>query len=117
MSRRKIVFAVGVVLVVAITVLGVLQLLPDDTAESAEPASTAEDPPPSALEVTGAFLNAFTSGLGEVHGKTGTAQTTGSAHGWFTGYRDDLAFAVLVQDGQSSTAAVAVTRTFLSGPG
>jgi hypothetical protein len=54
------------------------------------------------------------SGLGQVHGKTGTAETTGSAHGWFTGYRDDLAFAVLVQDGQSSSAAVAVTRTFLA---
>ena len=57
------------------------------------------------------------SGLGQVHGKTGTAETTGSAHGWFTGYRDDLAFAVLVQDGQSSATAVAVTRNFLAGLG
>jgi beta-lactamase class D len=57
------------------------------------------------------------AGLGQVHGKTGTAQTADSAHGWFTGYRDDLAFAVLVQDGQSSSAAVAVTKTFLTGLG
>jgi hypothetical protein len=55
--------------------------------------------------------------LGQVYGKTGTAQITGSAHGWFTGYRDDLAFAVLVQDGQSSTAAVAVTKNFLTALG
>ncbi|MBB4905285.1 penicillin-binding transpeptidase domain-containing protein [Actinophytocola algeriensis] len=57
------------------------------------------------------------AGLGQVHGKTGTAETSGSAHGWFTGYRDDLAFAVLVQDGQSSSTAVAVTRNFLTGLG
>lgn len=57
------------------------------------------------------------AGLGQVNGKTGTAETTRSAHGWFTGYRDDVAFAVLVQDGRSSSAAVAVTRTFLSGLG
>lgn len=57
------------------------------------------------------------AGLGAVHGKTGTAETTGSAHGWFTGYRDDVAFAVLVKDGQTSTAAVGVTKTFLGGLG
>jgi cell division protein FtsI/penicillin-binding protein 2 len=57
------------------------------------------------------------AGLGRVYGKTGTAETTGSAHGWFTGYRDDLAFAVLVQDGESSSTAVAVTSSFLAGLG
>jgi cell division protein FtsI/penicillin-binding protein 2 len=57
------------------------------------------------------------TGLGAVHGKTGTAETAGSAHGWFTGYRGDLAFAVLVQDAGTSATAVAVTRTFLSALG
>ncbi|MFI7672853.1 penicillin-binding transpeptidase domain-containing protein [Actinophytocola sp. NPDC049390] len=57
------------------------------------------------------------AGLGAVHGKTGTAETSGSEHGWFTGYRDDLAFAVLVQDAGTSTTAVSVTKTFLTGLG
>ncbi len=59
---------------------------------------------------------------GEVFGKTGTAEYgTGDpppAHGWFVGYQlggpaDDIAFAVLVEGGQSSSAAVAVTDAFL----
>jgi cell division protein FtsI/penicillin-binding protein 2 len=56
------------------------------------------------------------SGRGEVYGKTGTAEFTndGRSHGWFVGYRGDLAFAVLIVDGGSSTPAVAVADTFLS---
>jgi cell division protein FtsI/penicillin-binding protein 2 len=54
--------------------------------------------------------------LGEVRGKTGTAEFTGDgrAHGWFVGYRGDVAFAVLVVDGGASSAAVEVTGRFLS---
>ncbi len=54
---------------------------------------------------------------GEVYGKTGTAEFTdesGRAHGWFVGYRGDVAFAVLVVDGGSSEAAVAVAQRFLA---
>jgi cell division protein FtsI/penicillin-binding protein 2 len=59
---------------------------------------------------------------GEVFGKTGTAEfgdkTPPDAHGWFVGYQrggpaGDIAFAVLVEGGQSSSAAVAVTHAFL----
>ncbi|PWW23283.1 cell division protein FtsI/penicillin-binding protein 2 [Geodermatophilus normandii] len=59
---------------------------------------------------------------GEVYGKTGTAEfgsnTPPDAHGWFMGYQlggpqGDVAFAVLVEGGQSSSAAVAVTDAFL----
>jgi cell division protein FtsI/penicillin-binding protein 2 len=59
---------------------------------------------------------------GEVFGKTGTAEfgtgTPPPAHGWFVGYQvagpaGDVAFAVLVEGGQSSSAAVAVTDAFL----
>ena len=85
-------------------------------------------PPPLPAAVTGA-LQAMTrevvttgtasalAGLGEVHGKTGTAQFgDGSrSHGWFVGYRDDLAFAVLVVDGGSSGPAVEAAGQFLSG--
>ena len=56
---------------------------------------------------------------GAVSGKTGTAEygtaVPPRSHAWFTGWRGDLAFAVFVQDGQSSkTTAVPVARTFLT---
>ena len=63
---------------------------------------------------------------GEVFGKTGTAEYGGNvppdAHGWFMGYRlggstGDIAFAVLVEGGQSSSVAVGVTDAFLGGLG
>ena len=63
---------------------------------------------------------------GEVYGKTGTAEfgsnTPPDAHGWFMGYQlggpqGDIAFAVLVEGGQSSSAAVAVTDAFLGALG
>ena len=63
---------------------------------------------------------------GEVYGKTGTAEfgsnTPPDSHGWFMGYQlggpqGDLAFAVLVEGGQSSSIAVAVTDAFLGALG
>ncbi|RBY79710.1 penicillin-binding transpeptidase domain-containing protein [Blastococcus sp. TF02A-26] len=63
---------------------------------------------------------------GEVYGKTGTAEfgqaTPPESHGWFVGYQlagpqGDIAFAVLVEAGQSSSAAVGVTDAFLGGLG
>ncbi|MGW4113439.1 penicillin-binding transpeptidase domain-containing protein [Actinosynnema sp. NPDC004786] len=55
------------------------------------------------------------AGYGAVRGKTGTAQFGDGtqAHGWFIGYRGDLAFSVLVVNGGSSKVAVAATGTFL----
>lgn len=55
------------------------------------------------------------AGDGEVRGKTGTAEFTadGRAHGWFVGYRGDVAFAILVVDGGSSQVAVQVADRFL----
>jgi cell division protein FtsI/penicillin-binding protein 2 len=61
------------------------------------------------------------NGLGEVYGKTGTAEFDldgrRGAHGWFAGFRGDVAFAVLVVDGGSSTPAVEVAGRFLSAIG
>ncbi|MCW2701759.1 MAG: penicillin-binding protein transpeptidase [Blastococcus sp.] len=63
---------------------------------------------------------------GEVYGKTGTAEygsnTPPDAHGWFMGYQlggpaGDIAFAVLVEGGQSSSVAVDVTDVFLGALG
>ena len=59
------------------------------------------------------------AGQGEVFGKTGTAEFAGPggenrAHGWFVGYRGDLAFAVLIVDGGSSGPAVQLASTFLA---
>jgi cell division protein FtsI/penicillin-binding protein 2 len=57
--------------------------------------------------------------LGEVYGKTGTAEFTndGRSHGWFVGYRGDVAFAVLVVDAGSSGPAVEVAARFLTAAG
>ena len=63
---------------------------------------------------------------GEVYGKTGTAEfgtaVPPESHGWFMGYQlagpqGDIAFAVLVEAGQSSSVAVGVTDAFLGGLG
>jgi hypothetical protein len=70
-------------------------------------------------EVVTAGRGSALAGYGQVYGKTGTAQVGDgtSAHGWFAGYRDDLAFATVVLDGSSSTAAIAVSGRFLSAAG
>jgi hypothetical protein len=58
------------------------------------------------------------SRYGNVSGKTGTAEVAGAdAHGWFAGYRDDLAFATLVQNAGTSGVAVDVTGKFLAALG
>lgn len=56
------------------------------------------------------------AGSGLVYGKTGTAQTgTGAdAHGWFVGYRGDLAFVVFLQDANDSHPAVTLAAQFLA---
>jgi beta-lactamase class D len=55
------------------------------------------------------------SGAGDLHGKTGTAEyNPTNSHGWFVGYRGDLAFATLVVDAGSSGPALAVSGRFLS---
>jgi hypothetical protein len=41
----------------------------------------------------------------------------GRAHGWFVGYRGDLAFAVLIVDGGTSGPAVQVADRFLAALG
>ncbi|HEX2133477.1 MAG TPA: penicillin-binding transpeptidase domain-containing protein [Actinophytocola sp.] len=66
-------------------------------------------------EVVTAGSGTALAGHGDVAGKTGTAQVgDGSrAHGWFVGYRGDLAFATLVLDASTSATAVEVTGAFL----
>ncbi|WP_295624159.1 penicillin-binding transpeptidase domain-containing protein [uncultured Corynebacterium sp.] len=51
---------------------------------------------------------------GEVFGKTGEAEVAGGSHSWFTGWRDDIAFATLIVHGGGSEHAVAVTDAFLA---
>ncbi|SFS35529.1 penicillin-binding transpeptidase domain-containing protein [Saccharopolyspora flava] len=57
------------------------------------------------------------AGSGEVRGKTGTAQFGDGthSHGWFVGYRDDVAFAVLITDAGSSGPSVDAAKRFLDG--
>ncbi len=57
---------------------------------------------------------------GPVYGKTGTAEfgtaVPPHSHAWFVGYQGDLAFAVFVEGGESSsTTAVPIANTFLRG--
>jgi cell division protein FtsI/penicillin-binding protein 2 len=87
--------------------------------------ATAPDPAalqqlrPMMREVVTAGTATQLADLGEVYGKTGTAEFTndGRAHGWFMGYRGDVAFAVLVVDGGSSVPAVEVAGRFLGAIG
>ncbi|MGH3872124.1 MAG: penicillin-binding transpeptidase domain-containing protein [Pseudonocardiaceae bacterium] len=52
---------------------------------------------------------------GLLYGKTGTAEYSATgAHGWFVGFRGDLAFATLVVDAGSSGPALAVSERFLT---
>ncbi|MDY6050159.1 MAG: penicillin-binding transpeptidase domain-containing protein [Corynebacterium sp.] len=51
---------------------------------------------------------------GEVHAKTGEAEFGGGSHAWFAGYRDDLAFATLIEAGGGSSASVSVTGVFFN---
>lgn len=68
--------------------------------------------------VTSGRATALNDLPGAVAGKTGTAEYGNAqpprSHGWFAGYRGDLAFAVFVYDGQTSKVAVAITHTFLA---
>ena len=59
------------------------------------------------------------AGIAGLHGKTGTAeyQDDGRSHGWFVGFRGDVAFAVLVMDGGSSKPAVRIAGDFLNAVG
>jgi hypothetical protein len=84
-------------------------------------------PPPRAIleKVRAMMREAVTGGTardlagrGAVFGKTGTAQfgnPPDHSHGWFAGYRGDLAFVVLVESGESSSPAVATANKFLAG--
>ncbi|MBP3087847.1 penicillin-binding transpeptidase domain-containing protein [Corynebacterium sp. sy017] len=49
---------------------------------------------------------------GEIYGKTGEAEINEGSHAWFTGYREDIAFATLIVLGGGSETAVAVTDKF-----
>jgi cell division protein FtsI/penicillin-binding protein 2 len=97
----------------------------------AAPSGQAPQPPPAAVldalrpmmrQVVLTGTARAVSGQGEVYGKTGTAEfgskTPPDSHGWFMGYRltgagGPLAFATLVEAGQSSGIAVRITDAFL----
>ncbi|MBW4720244.1 penicillin-binding transpeptidase domain-containing protein [Saccharothrix obliqua] len=56
---------------------------------------------------------------GDVRGKTGTAQFGDgvNSHGWFVGYRGDIAFATLLLGANSSSPAVDASARFLAALG
>lgn len=87
------------------------------TWQSAEPAPL---DPRTADHLRGVMRAVVTSGTataiadrGEVYGKTGEAEVAGGSHAWFTGWRDDIAFATLIVHGGGSEHAVSVTDAFL----
>lgn len=91
-----------------------------------EPATVPNPPAPLdpgvANTIQDYMRQVVTSGTGtgggsipDLRGKTGTAETgMGDPHGWFTGYAGDLAFAVLMQEADSSKPAVSMAANFLS---
>ena len=115
----------GMALVAATVARGapvVPQLIPGRATEVTRPATA---PDAAALDQVRTMMRAVVTegtatalgGLGDVRGKTGTAEFTEDgdrAHGWFVGYRGDLALAVLVVDGGSAEPAVAAAGRFLA---
>jgi len=56
------------------------------------------------------------AGIPGLAGKTGTAEAGGgTAHGWFVGYQNNVAFAVFVENAGSSQSALNATAAFLKG--
>ncbi|WP_189053834.1 penicillin-binding transpeptidase domain-containing protein [Longimycelium tulufanense] len=68
--------------------------------------------------VTEGTASRFT-GVDGVHGKTGTAEfgDGSQAHGWFVGFRGDLAFATFVAESGSSVPAIDISERFLRALG
>ncbi|MER7890698.1 penicillin-binding transpeptidase domain-containing protein [Micromonospora sp. NPDC094482] len=93
----------------------------------AAPAAAGADLKPESVEAVRAMMReVVTAGTGSalkdvpgdpVHGKTGTAEYDNNpahTHAWFVGWRGDVAFAVFVEQGGSSTAsAVPISERFL----
>ncbi|WP_406634723.1 penicillin-binding transpeptidase domain-containing protein [Amycolatopsis sp. WGS_07] len=86
--------------------------------------NTGYNPPPSSVlsALRGMMREVVTGGTatglahsGTVFGKTGTAQfgDGAEAHGWFVGYRGDLAFAVFLEGANDSKPAVSLGAKFL----
>ncbi|MFB9745452.1 penicillin-binding transpeptidase domain-containing protein [Pseudonocardia sulfidoxydans] len=120
----------GMALVAATVARGapvVPQLIRGRATDATTPATA--PPPQAVLDQLRPMMRAVvTSGTatalarsGEVFGKTGTAEYSvngaNRSHGWFVGYRGDVAFAVLVVDGGSSGPAVGVAQRFLAALG
>lgn len=56
--------------------------------------------------------------VADAHAKTGTAETSDNPHAWMIAYRDDLAVAVMVEDGSSGALdAGPLVAAFLNGTG
>jgi cell division protein FtsI/penicillin-binding protein 2 len=104
----------------------VIGATPAGTAPSGPSATVLDQLRPMMRQVV---LTGTATGLtdrGDVYGKTGTAEfgnsTPPDSHGWFVGYRlggpqGAIAFAVLVEAGQSSSVAVGVADAFLGALG
>ena len=95
---------------------------PAGTAPTGPPAAVLDQLRPMMRQVVLTGTATALTDRGDVYGKTGTAEfgdrTPPDSHGWFVGYRlggpqGDLAFAVLVEAGQSSSVAVGVADAFL----
>ncbi|WP_231851691.1 penicillin-binding transpeptidase domain-containing protein [Modestobacter italicus] len=95
---------------------------PAGTAPTGPPAAVLDQLRPMMRQVVLTGTATALTDRGDVYGKTGTAEfgdkTPPDSHGWFVGYQrggpqGDIAFAVLVEAGQSSSVAVGVADAFL----
>jgi cell division protein FtsI/penicillin-binding protein 2 len=94
---------------------------PSGTAPSGPSAQVLDALRPMMRQVTQTGTAKALAAVPNLYGKTGTAEfgsnTPPDAHGWFVGYQlggpqGDIAFAILVENGKSSSAAVAVAGSF-----
>jgi cell division protein FtsI/penicillin-binding protein 2 len=133
-GQGQVLMSPAAMALVAAGVAGGTPVAPIEVAGTEPSAELPAGPPPAVLDalrpmMRQVVLSGTATALadrGEVFGKTGTAEYGSNvppdAHGWFMGYQlagpaGDIAFAVLVEGGQSSSVAVGVTDAFLGGLG
>ncbi|HEY5857542.1 MAG TPA: penicillin-binding transpeptidase domain-containing protein [Aldersonia sp.] len=87
-----------------------------DRQPPALPAGITDALRPMMRETVATGTAAALADVGDLIGKTGTAEAGEATHGWFVGVRGDLAFAVFVADAGTSQPAIDAAGRFIRAP-